>query len=488
MPDILTPDWVKNAIFYQIFPDRFARSPALPKPKNLEPWDSPPTLHGFKGGDLLGIAERLDYLQDLGVDALYLNPIFQSTANHRYMTTDYYQVDPILGGNAAFRRLLDEAHDRGIRVILDGVFNHTSRGFFPFTHILENGPDSPYVDWYIVKGFPLNAYSATRPPNYACWWNLRALPKLNTANPDVREYLWQVGRHWVEEGIDGWRLDVPNEIDDDAFWQEFRRRVKSANPQAYLVGEIWTEASRWLKGDQFDGVMNYVLGSACLGFFIEGGPDPATISGTGYFPIPALDAASFGKVMQGLLSRYPPAITQCQLNLIGSHDTARLLTMARNDESAVRLCLLFLMTFPGAPCLYYGDEIGMAGGKDPDCRRAFPWDRTRWRQDLRAYVRRCIALRRAHPALRTGEFRPLYADAGVYAFARSLSTEMLVVAFNASRGSRALALPVGDVLADGSAWRDVWGAGSARVTGGVLQGMTLAPRSAVVFVTDTGQA
>ena len=251
------------------------------------------------------MAEHLDYLQDLGVDALYLNPIFQSTANHRYITTDYYQVDPLLGGNAAFRTFLNAAHRRGMRVILDGVFNHTSRGFFQFAHILENGPQSPYEDWYHIKGYPLHAYGSNRPPNYACWWNLRELPKLNTDNPAVREYLWGVGRYWVEQGIDGWRLDVPGEIDDDAFWQEFRRRVKAANPEAYLLGEIWTKAQRWCQGDQFDAVMNYVLGSACLGFFVDGGPDAATIAGTGYSHVPALDAPAFGQAIDDLLACLP---------------------------------------------------------------------------------------------------------------------------------------------------------------------------------------
>jgi neopullulanase len=482
LSDAAAPDWVEDAVFYQIFPDRFARSPVVAKPNGLEPWDSPPTQYGFKGGDLAGIAERLDYLADLGVTALYLNPIFSSTANHRYVTTDYYQVDPILGGNQAFARLLDEAHGRGMRVVLDGVFNHTSRGFFPFAHILENGPASPYLDWYNIRGFPLFAYASSRAPNYDCWWNLRALPKLNTDNPAVRQFLWAVGRHWIEQGADGWRLDVPNEIDDDAFWQEFRRRVKEANPRAYLVGEFWTPAERWLQGDQFDAVMNYVLGSACLGFFIEGGPEPMTIAGTGYSHAHALDAPAFGRAIQDLLGRYAPAVTRRQLNLAGSHDTARLLTMARNDESAVRLMLQFLMTFPGAPCIYYGDEIGMAGGRDPDCRGAFPWEQSRWRHDLRAFVKRCIALRRAHPALRTGTLVPLVADAGVYAFLRKQGDEEMVLAFNVSRGSRTLAAPMAEAAShEGSVWRDVWGAQTARVEGGVLRGLSLAPRSATVL-------
>jgi len=238
MTAIHTPEWVKDAVFYQIFPDRFAKSNAVPKPSNLEPWDSPPTVYGFKGGDLLGVAERLDYLQDLGVNAIYFTPIFQSAANHRYHTHDYYQVDPILGGNAALRALLDEAHRRGIRVVLDGVFNHASRGFYQFNHILENDGASPYLDWFFVRKYPLHAYEDQYRPGYEAWAGLRALPKFNTDTPAVREFLWGVGEHWIRQGIDGWRLDVPAEIKDDAFWQEFRRRVKSLNPEAYIVGEI----------------------------------------------------------------------------------------------------------------------------------------------------------------------------------------------------------------------------------------------------------
>ena len=264
-----TPGWARDAIFYQIFPDRFAQSARVAKPSNLEPWDSPPSPYGFKGGDLLGVVEHLDYLQDLGVNALYFNPIFQSAANHRYHTHDYYQVDPILGGNAALRTLLDEAHRRDMRVMLDGVFNHASRGFFQFNHIVENGPASPYVDWFYVKQYPLRPYFAPKgQQGYVAWWDLPALPKLKVETPAVREFLWDVSTYWMDFGIDAWRLDVMADIDDDEFWREFRRRVKAVNPEAYIVGEIWHDAIRWLMGDQCDAVMNYLLSRACLGFFV----------------------------------------------------------------------------------------------------------------------------------------------------------------------------------------------------------------------------
>lgn len=481
MSTIRTPNWVKDAVFYQIFPDRFARSEKVPQPARLEPWEAPPTRHGFKGGDLLGIVERLDYLQDLGVTALYLNPIFQSAANHRYHTYDYYHVDPLLGGNAALRTLLDEAHRRNMRVILDGVFNHASRGFFQFHHILENGPDSPYLDWFIVKGFPLYAYDEDREPNYVAWWNLHALPKFNTQNPAVREFLWDVARYWVAFGIDGWRLDVPEEIDDPAFWREFRRRVKEANPEAYLVGEIWHPAPDWLQGDRFDAVMNYPFTKACLGFFIEEPVEDELVRGMGYYPIPHLDAPAFADAIDEILNLYDPEVTYAQLNLLDSHDTARFLTLARGDESALRLAVLFQMTFPGAPCIYYGDEIGMEGRRDPDCRRAFPWDERQWNHALRDFVKRCIALRHTYPALRRGSYTRLHAADDVYAFGRRLGDETLIVALNVSRESRFPEVRVAGYLPDGTRLKEVWADRVVQVSGGVMHGASLPPRTGIVW-------
>ena len=481
MSALTTPEWVKDAVFYQIFPDRFAQSARVPKPAKLQPWDAPPTPHGFKGGDLLGVLEHLDYLEDLGITAIYFNPIFASTANHRYHTYDYYHVDPLLGGNEAFRQLLDEAHRRGIRIILDGVFNHASRGFFQFNHILENGPESPYLDWFIVKGFPLHAYDTHRPPNYVAWWNLHALPKFNINHPPVREFLWEVAQHWIEQGVDGWRLDVPGEIDDDAFWQEFRRRVKGANPDAYIVGEIWSDARRWLQGDQFDAVMNYLFTRICIGFFIGREMDPELVSNIGYAPVPVLDTPAFAQAIEDLLRMYPWEVTQAQLNLLDSHDTARFLTIARGDESALRLATLFQMTYPGAPCIYYGDEIGLEGRRDPDSRRAFPWDESRWNHDLRDYFKRCIALRHTYPALRRGKFTTLHTAHQLYVYGRRLGDETLVIALNISSSSQALDIPVGDYLPEGTVLEHVWGRETAQVVEGRLRGNTMPPRSGWVL-------
>lgn len=507
LPNIITPDWVKDAVFYQIFPDRFARSERVPKPSNLEPWDTPPTTLGFKGGDLLGVAERLDYLQDLGVTAIYFNPIFQSAANHRYHTHDYYQVDPILGGNQAFRELLDAAHTRGIRVVLDGVFNHASRGFYQFHHTMENGAASPYLDWFhfdeelLRAGKPLNAYPYLEPEEvkapfggqrsleelgYLAWWDLPALPKFNTDTQAVQRFLLDVARHWVEFGIDGWRLDVPAEIDDDEFWREFRRVVKTANPEAYLVGEVWYEAGRWLQGDQFDAVMNYIFDRACLGCF--GGEHLDTTQRPGGFALSPLSVTQFADEVDRMLALYDWEVTLAQLNLLSSHDMPRCLTLVQGDRDALKLATLFQMTFPGAPCIYYGDEIGMQGGSDPDCRRAFPWDRSRWDHDLLAFFRRAVALRHAHPVLRRGRYLRLHTDEQheVYAFARQGEGETLVVVLNNGPAGYTLDVPARDLFADGTSLHDLWagdglGERTARVVAGQITNLTLPPRSAAVL-------
>jgi neopullulanase len=482
MMSIETPDWVRDAIFYQIFPDRFACSTRVPKPSNLEPWDSPPTVLGFKGGDLLGVVEHLDYLQDLGITALYLNPIFQSAANHRYHTHDYYQVDPILGGNEALRTLLDAAHARGMHVILDGVFNHASRGFFQFHHLLENGPASPYVDWFVVNSHPLRPYHAPRGQHgYEAWWGLPALPKLNTNTPAVRAFLWDVASYWIEFGIDGWRLDVPGEIDDDEFWRQFRKRVKGINPEAYIVGEIWHDAHRWLGGDQFDAVMNYVMTRACLGFFVGDRLDRDEVARTGYHWIQPVDAWTFATEAERLLELYPRPVTEVQFNLLGSHDTPRFKTLARGDDSAYRLATLFQMTYPGAPSIYYGDEIGMEGKHDPGCRGAFPWEEERWDRGLRDFIQRCTHLRRSHEALRRGEFQFLLAERGVVAFARRLGSETLIVLLNNNFAGTTIDLSLSGYLAEGTLLSDMWADRGWTVIDGFARGLEIAARDGIVL-------
>jgi neopullulanase len=461
-----TPDWVRDAVFYQIFPDRFAASDRVAKPGPLEPWDDPPTVHGFKGGDLLGVVERLPYLADLGVTALYLTPVFLSASNHRYHTYDYFAVDPLLGGNAALRELLDAAHARGMRVILDGVFNHTGRGFWAFHHVLENGAASPYRHWFhfdqsaLDAGMPVLAYPAAAGRNggvgldepsvgqeapggdggwsmrrlgYRAWWDLPALPKLNTDNPAVREHLLAVAEHWIRFGIDGWRLDVPAEIGDETFWQEFRRRCRAANPEAYLVGEVWHVGREWVAGDRFDALMNYPLAEAILSFAGGAHLDEEVVRGHHeYGPnVRQIDGATFARRLEELRDAYDPAVVAVQLNLLDSHDSPRVLSLVGGDRAAYRLAVLLQATLPGSPCIYYGDEVGLEGRNDPDSRRSFPWDEARWDRNLLAFVSAAFGLRHAQAALRRGELRIAGTAGDALAFERHLGDVRIVVAINA---------------------------------------------------------
>ena len=492
-----TPAWVQDAIFYQIFPDRFARSsrnPASTLP--FEPWDSAPTIHGYKGGDLYGIIEKLDYLKDLGINALYLNPIFASASNHRYHAYDYYTVDSLLGGNAAFFELLEKAHKKNIRIVLDGVFNHASRGIWQFHHVLESGDGSPYRDWFYFDPERLNrkkhwgAYPGPQEIKalhhedsltaigYRGWWNLPALPKFNIYTPAVREFLFGIAEHWTRLGIDGWRLDVATEIDDDSFWQEFRHRVRAINPDAYIVAEIWHESHRWLQGDQFDAIMNYDVTKPMLAFFAGRHLDLRVLhQQSNYHGIQhSIDAHEFANRIDHNLGLYKREITYSQLNLLDSHDTPRFLSCASGDKDALKLAWLFLFAYPGAPCIYYGDEIGLDGQHDPDCRKSFPWDESRWDKDLQAYVKKLAALRSQTPALRRGDYGRLWSANGIYAFSRSLEGKTCIIALNVSDASQQAS-----VVYRGQNPKVVFGEASYFSVGEERLNFKLAPRSGVIF-------
>jgi cyclomaltodextrinase len=454
------PAWVRDAVFYQVFPDRFRRSLRVLQVGPLEDWDAPPTVHGFKGGDLLGVADGLDYIADLGATTIYLNPIFASASNHRYHTYDYLKVDPLLGGDDALRELLDAAHLRGMRVILDGVFNHASRGFWPFHHVLEAGAASPYREWFylndaqLAAGRQLRAYrddmlvgrqevdwadahragaESIEALGYRAWWDLPALPKLNIGNPHVREYLLGVAEHWIRFGADGWRLDVPEEIDDMEFWAELRRRVRIIDPEAYLVGEVWRVAPGWLGAGRFDALMNYPLAWTIVGYAAGSHLDQSVVAEHGHVRsvLRALDGPQFVASLEALLAAYPSQHIAAQLNLLGSHDTPRVITLCGGDEDAVRIAMLLMLGLPGAPSIYYGDEIGLPGRSDPDCRRAFPWDESVWNRSLRAFVRSGLTVRAGEAALRGDGYRTLAADGMACAFERADGASCAMVAVNA---------------------------------------------------------
>lgn len=421
------PSWVKDAVFYQIFPDRFANGSLENDPPNVQPWGSTPTVRGFQGGDLLGITQKLDYLVDLGITGIYLNPIFLAASTHRYDTSDYLRIDPKLGDLNDFHALIEAAHQKGIRVVLDGVFNHCSRGFFAFNDILENGFDSPYLDWFHVRRLPLRAYERGHARNYAAWWGIKSLPKFNTDNPRVRRYLLNVARYWIEQGADGWRLDVPNEINDDTFWAEFRDVVTRANPQAYTIGEIWDGNPRWANASHFDGLMNYPLRTAIQQYL------------SGQIP-----TGQFAGQVETLLAAFPHENVQAMYNLVGSHDTERILTFFNGDTRKVGLAFLFQFTYPGVPAIYYGDEIGLRGGKDPDCRGAFPWNTDQWDQGLLNWAKQLIAVRKNSAALRRGAYQPVFVseNPNAYAFARIWEGERVLVAMNAAPVAATLQVPV----------------------------------------------
>ena len=467
-----TPAWVSEAVVYQIFPDRFRRSGRVKAQSSLalQPWGTSPQEQGFQGGDLLGVIDALDHLQELGVTCLYLTPVFSSAANHRYHAYDYFQVDPLLGGDAALDALIRALHGRGMRLILDGVFNHCGRGFWAFHHLLENGPSSPYRDWFTVHQWPLIPYPRKgQSCGYSCWWNDPALPKFNHANPAVQDHLLAAGRYWLERGIDGWRLDVPDEV-PHGFWVDFRRMVKDVNPDAWIVGEIWGDARPWLQGDQFDGVMNYRLGWSSLCWAAGARLRP------GYrnpmYPLNRLDGEDWIACVNQTLGWYSPEVNRSQLNLLDSHDVPRALHTLRGDAKALRLALLLLCLQPGAPCLYYGTEVGLSGGPEPACREAYPWSGP-VPQDLRQMVKDLFGLRQslAGPIADGWSWHPLGEDG---LLGRSRRSPTVSVFINRSRRRR-LTCPenVANVL---------WGAGAIDVGD-----QALGPQSAVVFSSVPGE-
>lgn len=406
------PSWVHDAVFYQVFPDRFANGDPSLDPEGVVPWDSEPTRGNFFGGDLAGIEARLDHIQRLGANALYLTPIFEADTNHRYDTADYFRIDHRLGDRTAFRSLLTAAHTRGMRVVLDAVFNHCGEGHWAFRHVHAHGAESPYVNWFLVDGFPI---VRDPEPNYATCMGCKYLPQFNHRNPEVREYLYSVAEHWIEEGIDGWRLDVPFLINHE-FWRGFRERVKARDPELYIVAEIWEEATEWLAGDTADASMNYPLREAILDF--AGG---------------TTDSAAFADRLSALYAVTPDWARTSMLNLLGSHDTVRLRSRLAGDPDAERIAVALQLTSPGAPMVYYGDEVGLQGGDDPGCRAAMPWDESVWDADLFEWHRRLIELRRRHPALRGFDDEIVHAQGEVMVRRRTGGGETAFVVIN--RGS-----------------------------------------------------
>ncbi|MGP4082259.1 glycoside hydrolase family 13 protein [Pseudalkalibacillus sp. R45] len=439
------PDWVSQTVWYQIFPERFANGdPSIDPPGTLAWSSAEPAVDNFFGGDFQGVIDHLDYLVDLGISGLYFTPIFKAYSNHKYDTIDYMEIDPQFGDKDTFRKLIDECHKRGIKVMLDAVFNHSGYFFEPFQDVLKNQENSTYRNWFHIREFPIVEEPA---PSYDTFAFVSSMPKLNTEHPEVREYLLNVGRYWVEEfDIDGWRLDVANEV-DHAFWRDFRQVVKEVKRDVYILGEIWHDAMPWLQGDQFDAVMNYPFTNAALNFLGKN----------------KIDAAEFKAQMTKWKVAYPQNVNDAAFNLLGSHDTPRILTLCRDDHQRVKLLFLFQLTFTGSPCIYYGDEIGIDGGQDPGCRKCMVWDEQEQDMELRKFVRRLIELRRSYAVLQgDAEFRFVDGTVGkdVVVYERSTADAKITVAINNSEENAKLKLAEGE-------YEDLWSGDSKVLRGNV---------------------
>ncbi|WP_155971366.1 glycoside hydrolase family 13 protein [Streptococcus ruminantium] len=386
------PAWVSGTVWYQIFPDRFARGKASEAKQTFREWnpDLAPSPNDFFGGDLAGIIEHLDYLQDLGITGLYLCPIFKAPSNHKYDTSDYYQIDPQFGTNEELKQLVSKAHQRGMRVMLDAVFNHIGYQSKQWQDVLEKGEHSIYRDWFHIDRFPLvEEKNGQECVNYQTFAFQKEMPKLNTAHPEVKTYLLDIARFWIEEcDIDAWRLDVANEIDHQ-FWKEFRKTVLSIKPDLFILGEIWHSAQSWLVGDEHHSVMNYPLASAIKSFFLTG----------------ELTDKEFIASLNSQRFTYRQQVREVLFNLLDSHDTERISTTAKGDKNAIKAALVALFFQVGSPCIYYGTEVGLSGGEDPDCRKVMPWKKEQQDEELLAFVTKLIHLRQTYQTIiQNGKF------------------------------------------------------------------------------------
>lgn len=493
------PEWMRGAVVYQIFPERFHNGDPSLDPEGVDPWGAPPHWLRHQGGDLIGIAEKVDYLADLGVDVVYLNPVFSSPSTHKYDTVDFYRVDDHFGGDEALKRLIDKLHNRDIKLILDASFNHCHPSFFAFADLVAKGSESAYRDWFVVREFPVavkvrphglassnwsnpDAYlehlqslhdesgilveelDDEGPPvetNYECWYGVPSMPRLNLSNPATSQYFLEVGTYWIAEfGIDGFRMDVARYV-DDRFWVDFRKAVKGVNPDAYLLAEIMGDASPWLQGDRFDATMNYTFREVCLDYF-------------------AGETSSTEEFIDGftrMLAMYAPQVTEVNQNLLSSHDTERFLHVAGDDPIKARLATAFQLLAIGAPGLYYGDEVGMTGGEEPASRGGFPWhDAELWNQTLLDTVTTLTWMRRRHQALRYGDMQFVWRSKDAFAFTRSFENQSVLVIINRGEALGAISVPV-----QSGKPRTLWGPGRARPSLGSIVVTEVGPLTATVI-------
>lgn len=419
------PKWVEQTVWYQIFPERFANGDSTNDPQDTKPWNpnEHPRRQDFYGGDLQGVINHLDYLKQLGVNGLYFNPIFKAPSNHKYDTQDYYQIDPHFGDAKLFKKLVEQAHQRGMRVMLDAVFNHIGDQSPMWQDVLKNGQDSKYADWFHINRFPVtytptDNFEFAKDATYDTFDYTPHMPKLNTANPKVQDWLLDIAGYWVREfDIDAWRLDVANEIDHH-FWRRFHNEMLTLKDDFYILGEIWHSAQPWLNGDEFTGVMNYDYTGAIINHFIKH------------------ELSSQGLVdrLSHQLMLYRDQTNAMMFNVLDSHDTARIMTLANEDDQLVRQTLAFTFLQPGSPSIYYGTEYGMTGGNDPDCRKPMNWYPDAKAIAMHDFVRDLIKWRKEHWQLiaqGTIELTALNDNQGVV-IKRRRNNQQLVAVFNTS--------------------------------------------------------
>lgn len=405
------PEWSRGCIHYQIFPERFAAGINPVSIRSCAPWETPPTRDNFVGGNLDGIQKKIPYLKDLGVECLYLTPIFLADYNHKYATVDYFQIDPDFGTEEDLIRLVKEAHHANIRVLLDGVFNHVGVNFVPFRDLIENGDKSRYRKWFYPKRFPVTISA----DSYECVGDYAYMPRLRVVDPEARDYVLSVLLHWMDTaGIDGWRFDVADELDASAvrYWRD---KAKTKYPDALFLAEAWGDAGSMLeKNDQFDTAMNYLFRDITIDYFAKN----------------AIDEIELDRRVQLLLMKYSDETTQVMYNCLGSHDTARFLTEARGDKAKLRMAFAFQLMFPGSPAIYYGDELGMAGENDPGCRGAMAWENGD--MDLHEFLKKLISLRKKSKAIRSGSYHTVLKDSQrhIFAFERRCGNERVLAVFN----------------------------------------------------------
>ncbi len=395
------PAWAADTVLYHIFPHSFASGRKVIK----------------DGGTIRGITENTNYIKSLGINCIYLNPIFRAASYHKYDTIDYYETDPDFGSKEDFREMVDTCHKKGIRVILDGVFNHCGNGFFAFQDVIEKGELSEYRDWFYEMSFPV---SYRTPPDYAAFAYVKEMPKLNTGNPEVTEYFCNVGKYWITEfDIDGWRLDVANEVNHD-FWRSFRKAVRSVKPDALLIGEIWEDAGVWLMGDQFDSAMNYRFTEICRSFFAEG----------------SIDIRTFDEQINHINMRYQENVTEVQMNFLDTHDVPRFMSFCKGDMNRFKLAVFYMMTATGVPSVFYGDERGVRGVSENEYRKPMPWNDDE--NPLTDFYSKCIRIRNENKALRRGTYRTVLTDdeRGIYVFARQTDDEKIYVMLNTGESEK----------------------------------------------------